>query len=284
MILLDYNQIMIANMFAYLSQTGENVVDEGMMRHMCLNKIQSVNKIFRKEFGELIVCADQGSSWRKRIFPYYKASRKSGRDDSFVDWDEIFSHLDQVKKELNEDLPYKVISIPNVEADDIIGTICHEEGTYLSDGKPILIMSSDKDFIQLHSYGNVKQYNPIKKEYVTHGDPEQYLIEHIFKGDGGDGIPNVRSADDVFVNKIRQKPITKKILEERFEHKDMQDDQIKKNFERNTNLIDLSKIPQDIKNEIIMKYEEPNEKTKSGMLNYLIEHKLKNLTQHLNNF
>ena len=74
-----------------------------------------------------------------------------------------------------------------------------------------LIVSGDKDFIQLHHYGDVYQFSPILKGYIGEQiDPIQFLHEQIIKGDRSDGIPNVLSDDNVFIEGRRQRPLSKK--------------------------------------------------------------------------
>ena len=100
--------------------------------------------------------------------------------------------------------------VDGAEADDIIGTLVP---IYARDQK-ILILSSDGDFLQLQQYGsNVKQYNPSQKKYVKSENPILELKEKIIRGDKGDGIPNMFSPSDCFVRDLRQKPITKVILD-----------------------------------------------------------------------
>ena len=52
--------------------------------------------------------------------------------------------------------------------------------------------------------------DPITKKFVNGIDPNEYLYEHILKGDTGDGVPNVLSPDNTFVDGLRQKPLSKK--------------------------------------------------------------------------
>ena len=139
-------------------------------------------------------------------------NRKKDRDKSSFDWNEAFRILNMVREEIAENFPYKVIHIDGCEADDIIGTLCHEFGRELNNGEPILILSGDKDFVQLQKYANISQYDPVRKKWVKNSTPEMFLIEHILAGDRGDGIPNVLSDDNVFVENRRQKPLSKKKL------------------------------------------------------------------------
>lgn len=282
MILVDLNQVMISNLMANLGAHTNAAIDENMIRHMVLNSLRANKVKFEGEFGEMIICADDKNYWRKTTFPYYKAARKKSREESELDWNAIFTSLNRIREELKTFFPYRVIQIDTAEADDIIGTICHIEGTVLNTGEPILILSSDKDYIQLHKYANIKQFDPIRKRWVKHSDPEAYLLEHIIKGDTGDGIPNVLSPDNCLVIGERQKPITKKRLVEL--SGDITNEQVLRNYKRNQSLIDLSQVPSYIKDQIIERYEEVNTKDRSQLFNYFMSNKLRNLMEHITEF
>lgn len=283
MILIDLNQVMIANMMMQIGNHHNAQVDENMLRHMVLNSLRMNKRKFEGEFGELVICADDKNYWRRDFFPYYKAHRKKARDSSELDWSAIFNALNTVREELKEYFPYRVLQIERAEADDIIGTIVHKEGTVLNTGEPIVILSSDKDYIQLHKYANVSQYDPSRKRWVKHSDPERYLFEHIIKGDAGDGIPNVLSPDDSFVMGKRQRPVTKKRLEE-CEDINSMDQEVIRNWHRNKRLVDLSEVNEDIKQKILEEYEKPNEKDRSQLFNYFVKNKLKMLMESINEF
>jgi hypothetical protein len=282
MILVDLNQVMISNLMANIGNHYNAQIDENMIRHMVLNSLRANKVKFQNEFGEMIICADDKNYWRKTLFPYYKASRKKNREESELDWNAIFAALNRIREELKTFFPYKVIQIDTAEADDIIGTICHKEGTTLNSGDPILILSSDKDYIQLHKYANIKQFDPIRKRWISHNNPEVYLFEQIIKGDVGDGIPNVLSADNCLVVGERQRPITQKRLAE-WNESNMNESMLR-NFKRNESLIDLSKVPDTIKNRILEVYEEANTKDRSKLFNYFMENKLRNLMEHITEF
>jgi 5'-3' exonuclease len=264
MILIDYSGIAISNIFAQ-----KVTVSEDMVRHMILNSLRMYNLKYRKEYGTMVLACD-GGSWRKEIFPQYKASRKTSRDASGLDWNEFFRILSVVRDEVKEHLPYKVVHIQNIEADDIIGTLT-ENHWYLERG-PVMIISADKDFIQLQRYPNVRQFSPMTKAFVKENKPFNYLYEHIMRGDSGDGIPNVLSPDNTFVDKIRQKPISTKKIEQWIASYDnldkVMDEATYRNFQRNQALIDLNKVPRDKKALIINTFE--SVKPNSNVLNYLI--------------
>lgn len=282
MILVDLNQVMIANLMANIGNHYNAPIDENMIRHMVLNSLRANKVKFSPEFGEMIICADDKNYWRRATFPYYKASRKKSRDESELDWNAIFTALNKIREELKTFFPYKVIQIETAEADDVIGTISHLCGTVLNSGEPILILSSDKDYIQLHKYANIKQFDPIRKRWITHSDPDKYLLEHIIKGDTGDGVPNILSNDNCFVVGERQKPITQKRMSEFTAG--INNEQILRNFKRNQALIDLSQVPSNIKNQVIERFEEENTKDKSQLFNYFMTNKLRNLMEHITEF
>lgn len=283
MIIFDFNQIMLSNII--ISMKGHNIIDVSMIRHMALNSIRAHLKKFKKDFGPEIVIATDHSSWRKEFFPFYKAYRSDNREADSLDWNLIYECMNTVRGELKNEFPYNVINIYGAEADDIIGTLVHEFGMDISEDR-ILIISSDKDFIQLHTYGNVSQYSPIEKKFIKHSNPDSYLFEHICKGDRGDGIPNVYSPDNSFVDKIRQSPVTKKKLQTLLDNEDNALPEVKRNLSRNRTLIDLTRTPKKLKEKILTRYRE-NKNTIEGKefsSNELVDYFMKNrLVQHMRN-
>jgi 5'-3' exonuclease len=281
MILVDLNQVLLAGLMAQIAnQKGK--LDEHLIRHMVLNIIRTHVKNFKAEYGEVVLCCDNRKYWRKEYFPFYKANRKKTRDKSDLDWHLIFDMLSKFKAELKENFPYKVIDVEGAEADDIIGTLVPRQAAH----EKILILSSDGDFLQLQMYGNnVKQYNPSQKKYVKSEDALLELKEKIIRGDKGDGIPNIFSPSDCFVRDLRQKPITQKVIEKYLnESPDKWNDELAlTGFSRNETLIDLRFIPTEIKTKIINTYEE-TKPAKGKLLNYFIEHKLKNLMEVIEEF
>jgi hypothetical protein len=279
MILVDLNQVLLAGLMAQIAnQKGK--LDEHLIRHMVLNIIRNHVKNFRAEYGEVVLCCDNRKYWRKEYFPFYKASRKKNRDKSNLDWHLIFDMLAKFKQELKDNFPYKVLDVEGAEADDIIGTLAPRQAAH----EKVLILSSDGDFLQLQNYSNVKQYNPSQKKYVISEKPILELKEKIIRGDKGDGIPNILSSSDCFVRDLRQTPITQKVLDKLMSESYLeQNDTVKANFIRNATLIDLSFIPTEIREKIINTYEE-TKPAKGKLLNYFIEHKLKNLMEVIEEF
>ena len=287
MILVDMSQISLASMMMHLNMNKTTKPDESMVRHMILNSLRMYRSRFKQEYGELVLCFDSRHYWRRDHFPNYKAGRKKSRESSNLDWDAIFGCLNEIKQELKDFFPYKFVEVYGAEADDIIGALCLE--LEYDNGKT-LILSGDKDFIQLHRFKNVSQYSPITKKMMVNDNPHQYLDEHILKGDSSDGVPNVLSPDNTFVDGIRQKPLSKKKIEEWTGEilvpveMAIPDGEVKRNFQRNQQLIDLSKTPKEIFLACLKEYQDSPEGDRSKLLNYFTKKRLKNLTESIGEF
>ena len=287
MIIVDINQIMISNLMVQISGRNAVELNEDLVRHMVLNSLRAHNKKFKKEYGEMVIACDSKNVWRREIFPNYKAGRKANRAKSEHDWDAIFSMLHNIKNEIKTFLPYKVIEIETAEADDIIATLIKRTKRIIAPEhkKNVLILSGDKDFIQLHDK-NVKQYNPVLNKFVGKGEePSLYIKEHILKGDRSDGIPNVLSDDDVFIEGRRQRPLTKKKIESWVNEMVMTfTEEEQKNYDRNRQLIDLSLIPPELEAKIYDEFNEVKVAHRSKILNYFITRKLKTLIEVIDEF
>lgn len=292
MILVDMNQCMISNLMMQI-KIGDSL-DEGLIRHMVLNSLKSYKKKFSEEFGNLVLCYDSKHYWRKEFFPYYKQNRKKDREKSSHDWNKIFEILNKIRDEIRDNFPYVVMEIYGAEADDIIATLTKYVATQnirkQKQGEPVekvLILSGDKDFIQLSKYPCVKQYNPLQKKFISGIDPKVYIKEHVIKGDRSDGIPNFLSASDTFVAGKRQKPISKKNILKWINNEPetyCNSEQLS-NYHRNLRLIDLSYIPDDIQGKITEEFQRLNISTpKKLSINYFIENRLVSLLDELEDF
>lgn len=281
MLILDFSSVIIANLHAQVGLQNVREVEEDLLRHMILNTIRSI-KVKFKNHGDLIIACDRGS-WRKGVYPYYKANRAKTKEKSPLDWKKIFEYFDNIRSDLKEYFPYRVIQVDNAEADDVIATLVMEFGSEgLAMGDDILIMSPDKDFAQLHRYANVKQFDPIKKKWITHHDPDLFLKEHVIRGDSGDGVPNIMSDDDTFVvPEKRQKTMTAKRLTQFMESVPPE---FTGGYERNSILIDLRNTPTPIREKIMVEYEAQAGKDRSQIFNYMMKHRLRNLMSDVTDF
>ena len=281
MIIIDMNQITLASLMMHLNMTKTKEPDENMVRHMILNSIRMYRTQFHNEYGEVVLAYDSKHYWRRDFFPEYKSGRRKSREKSSHDWDAIFLCLNEIKDELKDNMPYKFLEVYGAEADDIIGTLC------ATISEEIMIISGDKDFIQLQRFPNVKQFSPITKKTVNGANPGGYLKEHVFRGDTSDGVPNVLSPDNTFTDGLRQRPLGKKKIASWMDH-NFEDvapnDEVKRNYQRNRKLIDLTYTPDELSREIIDTYNEAPFGDRSKLLNYFIQKRLKNLTESIGEF
>jgi 5'-3' exonuclease len=281
MLLVDLNQVLLAGLMVQISGQKNIKLEENLVRHLVLNILRGHVRQFRQEYGEVVLCCDNQRYWRKEYFPFYKASRKKNRDKSSLDWHLIFSILGNLKQELKDNFPYKVIDVDGAEADDIIGTLAPRHcGT-----EKILILSSDGDFLQLQRYNNIKQYSPTTKKYLVSENPAAELKAKIIGGDTGDGIPNILSPGDTIVRGIRQKSMTEVKLNAFLnEDHNNYDEVARTGFTRNQVLIDLTNIPTDIKESIIHTYDNTKPVPRSKLIPYFMDKKLKNLMDVIGEF
>ncbi len=279
MILLDYNAIAIGNFVVQ-----KVAVDENMIRHMILNSIRMYRQKFGKEYGEMVIVADGMNNWRKDVFPNYKVKRKKNREESSIDWTEAFRIIGMVRDEIRDNFPYKVVHQDGCEADDSIAHIAmstQEFGRY----EPVMIISADGDFKQLQVHKNVRQYSPLTKKLVVEKNPKLELANKILKGDSGDGVPNVMSDDNVFLESRRQSILSAKKREALLDDPMALGEEVYRNYLRNKKLIDLSETPAPVVNNIINTYDSQDPSSNKGkVLNYLIQKRCKLLIESVGEF
>ena len=282
MILLDFSNIIVGSIMVAHRIPDEERTSEDFIRHLVLNSVRNYRAKYKDKYGEIVVCTDNMSSWRKQEYQYYKAHRKIKREKQKnkdgMDWSALFKTIHDIIVEIDTHFPYKVIAVPHAEGDDVIAILAKNIQ------EKSIIISSDKDFSQLHKYKHIKQYSPIQKKMLSTSNPYKYLQEHIIRGDKGDGVPNILSADDCIVNGERQKPITKKKLAVWMEKPEMTNG-LSDKWKRNQQLIDFEFIPENISTGIMDSYAKKKDEQKQGqLLNYFITNRLKYLMENIEDF
>ena len=282
MILVDFSGICLATILI----NKEN--DERMIRHMTLNSLRMYNQKFKEDYGQMVLACDGPNNWRKEYFPQYKGVRRKNRQESTFDWNEAFRILNSLREEIRDNFPYKVIHMDQCEADDIIGTLV-ENSQEFGNFEPIMIVSADGDFKQLQKYDNVSQWSPLTKKLVEEGHPRQNLKLKILQGDTGDGVPNVLSDDNTLIEGRRQTPLSKKKKETILQ--DLSDGELLyaaswyRNYCRNETLIDLSKTPSSLKQNIINNFMEQDPWGNKGkVFPYLVSKKMNRLIESVTEF
>jgi 5'-3' exonuclease len=148
----------------------------------------------------IIVFDGKGSSTNKRyIYPEYKANRGLTKITTWEVFETQQDESDAIKNQIVrlvqylKTVPVDLISIDKIEADDVIGWMTSQ----LKD--EIVIMSSDKDYLQLVDE-KISVYSPTKKKFYEANKvteefgvtPKNFLTQKILLGDTGDNVPGVK--------------------------------------------------------------------------------------------
>lgn len=166
--------------------------------------LQSMGKAIRElEPTRCIVVFDGkgGSQRRREIYPEYKKGRKHKRNlnrtyEGMEDPEEAMTREIHKLGKFLKTLPVTVVSIDRIEADDSIAYISKQ--IYDDEDHEVIIMSSDKDFLQLADE-STKVWAP-KKETLYDREkvveeyefpPKNYLITRLIEGDSSDNIDGV---------------------------------------------------------------------------------------------
>jgi hypothetical protein len=294
-ILVDLSQTIIANCAIH------KLADKNLIKHSAFSSLLSYKKQYEKKYGKLVLACDSKKYWRRDYFPAYKGHRKHSRDSSDLDWNAIFEAITEIKQDLYDNFPYKILEIEGAEADDIIATLAKytqieeliQDGLFDAEPQPTIIISSDGDYVQLQKYKNISQWSPLQKKLVK---PKvrvnQYIIEHIVTGDAGDNVPNVLTSDQWAIDRTnndstRQKPMKAAVLDSfiKLGIDGCQTEEIKRNYIRNRTLIDFDYIPEDLETKIIQSYINYDGKgNKMKLMSFFTKNKMKLLFAELNNF
>ncbi|MDD4242832.1 MAG: hypothetical protein PHG08_00835 [Bacilli bacterium] len=285
MILIDFSAVCIVAITGSMNaKQNPYSTPEQLSKHLIYNKLRYINSKFKHKYGKMVICLDGSSyNWRYKSFPLYKCKRKKEKSDSYIDWKHLYEVMDEVISELREFFPYIVLGLDTCEADDIIGTLAK----YIKERN--IIISGDKDFMQLLGIDYIEQFAPKKDAFLKlEVSPTQYLLEHILQGDSADSIPNILSEDDIFTKPgVRQKQITKKYKENftaRLRNNELTEIEVK-NFERNDKLINLNSIPKEIKLSILNAYQKLEIiGNKTTLLNFFIKESYNNFIHCIDEF
>lgn len=296
-ILMDFSQIIMAAAF---TEFGENAkfpkVTTPMLRHLVLNSMKKNIKDFRKQgYTKMIVCVDNSTSgyWRRDYSHYYKKNRKLDREESQFDWEGFFTALHTIVDELGTNMPYIVMNKDKVEADDHIAVLTR---ILTGLGHPVVIVSSDGDFTQLHKYPGVKQWSPMHKKWVKtkSGDSLMDCVTKVVKGDKKDNVSSIKVRGDFWLTKVEgeRTPATKvseleAIAMNYYDHdvlKTLMTEEQYKRFCENQILIDMDFIDADIVASIEEMYNNYNIPAKSKVYPYFVKSGLSKLTAHVADF
>lgn len=249
-VLIDFNNLAIRHFLTKDVAGFTSNPDLSLWRYTTFNSIYTMLMKFKK-VKEVVVAIDDRVSWRKLYFKRYKESRKKKRDKSTINWPLLYAELNDLATQIFHDIPFKVLKVRNAEADDIIGIIC-------LDGKDkYIVVSNDEDYLQLYS-NKTRIYNPSKQAFVVCNNTERFLNEKCLIGQPKDDIFNIKTPLDWPVGK--RKPgfgikSAEKVLEAGLDEW-LEQNNLKKRFHINRNLIDFKRIPEVVKNRVLKRYHE----------------------------
>lgn len=280
MLIVDANNLFFSTAIDHFSNTREPITTDAV-RAVLTSRLARINRDMKKVPGEKILAFDDRRYWRRDVFEHYKASRAKQRDDQKFDWDSFFPAFNIYKDELREFFPYKSLQVERAEADDIIAILSLRA---TAGGDPVTIWSSDTDDLQLQLIEpKIKQYSYVRKKYITPKSEKYSLFEHIVRGDAGDGVPNILTRSDHFVNNPdgkRQKPIYEAKLLDWAQHANEPekfcDESMLKRFRENRVLVDYTNIPPAIAANIVEAYE-TTKVPKGKLFNYMVKNRLTNV-------
>jgi hypothetical protein len=299
--IIDFSAVLHASLHGLFKDKADWVLDpETNKKHVPINVLRQgllgsllYYKNLKHKADTTIIALDAPPYWRKDVLSFYKGLRKKSRNESDIDWKAQFALVDQLIQEFRETLPWHFISIPSLEADDVIGILAPR----LAVNDQVIIISADGDLVQLQKYKNIRQWSPITKKFV---EPKEDAITDLYakvmRGDAGDGVPNVFSDMSIFEDRsngiqIRQKPVSAKMITEGVRlgwdpYKMFTNETLIANFQRNQILVDFDFIPKPLVQECIDTYES-TKLTKVNAMNlqmYLGKHRLKQLLDSVNEF
>lgn len=182
-LVVDVNNLVFALRHAKLpktSKTNQRFVKETLF-------VDSLSSIFRHckllKTHAIVLMRDSPNIWRRDIYQDYKANHTSSLDDPFHK--DAIEAADMLVDFFERYTSSWVFSYPRAEADDLIAIWCQKSNV------ENVILSSDKDFIQLLTSPNVTLYSPTQDTFRTTPDAGFSLFVKCIRGDAGD---NVRSA------------------------------------------------------------------------------------------
>lgn len=196
MVLIDFSHLVFRMLYISIDNTkprkenGKLVTED--FKDFFIFKIMEQLTYIRKQqsrFGDIVICLDNSSKtyWRKDVCPLYKDGRAKSREESEVNFDEVFAIVNGLINDFREIFPFKVLEVDKAEADDIIAVIAKN---FAHARNPVLILSEDKDFFQMLKYPGVEFYRPVAKKWITTEDKniDEWLVEHVILGDEADNV------------------------------------------------------------------------------------------------
>lgn len=258
------------------STSGDVFLKMGLALHISFNTVKQAWKMF--EADHVVFCMD-GRSWRKDVYPNYKANRKALAPKKSADQIEeeklFFQMIDDFHKYVDEKTNASVLYHPQCEADDFIARFIQRNNK----DNEFVILSTDTDFQQLIAH-NVMLYDGVqnkltradgffddkgkplkdsKGKVLSAPEPEWMLFEKCIRGDSSDNImsayPGARvkgtkdkvGIREAYEDRTAQGYSWNNFMMQRWEDHNGKEKKVKEQYEFNKMLIDLTQQPDHIK-------------------------------------
>lgn len=201
-------------------------------------------KYFQVKMSDVLFVRDGAHCWRYDVYPEYKANRAGSAVDDIHSPGPVFKH---VNENYHKKLYYNcagVIRVDRAEGDDIAAVTVRYLQTVHPDWHIVLI-TGDHDFLQLSDPGHVDIYQLASKgivKQISADDPHKALMTKVLCGDPSDNIPPIFKGCG--------KVTTARLIADPQELEKVLQTKGRERYDLNRLLVDLTRIPQDIVEEI----------------------------------
>ena len=187
------------------------------LSHIFFNSLlMNARKFGAAKDNPVILALDSKPYWRHKYYtenkdqfleyktnPKFQKYKGQREKDESLPWDKVWEVANACFESVERHSDFHVVGVTGAEADDVIAI-----GTryYREKGQPVTVVSSDKDFQQIHEPARgVQVWDPIKKAFRPDIDPRFYKNLHAISGDPGDNIlpirkgagPNTKTAERI---------------------------------------------------------------------------------------
>ena len=253
---LDYNHLCMRVLFSQVENINNPNPDFQMHKHILLTTLMYNIKKFKP--NEVVIAIDGRKNWRFAVYPDYKKHRRENRDKDLFPWDRYFEYINEFTADMQKYFPFIFLDVKFAEADDIIAVLSRNLS---DDDYKSIIVTSDKDYVQLLMDENISVFDPIKKKFKECDDPKKDLAVHLLTGDKGDSVPAIKPRVGVktALKILETDGLFDQVMQEEVEIKDKEGNVLRvekciDNYNRNKKMIDLHQIPKKIKKLIIDSY------------------------------
>lgn len=238
-LVVDLNNNVFMIRHATIKTPKRNERREQFVKELIFKELVKYVVTFANEHkcDSIVIACDSPKVWRKDLYLDYKDS--SHEDVYYEDCIEAANLAKEFFRTCTNSI---VLEVPHTEADDIIAIYCNE-----SEGVENIILSSDKDFMQLINE-RTRLYSPPQKKFREAEDPQYELFFKCIRGDRNDNIdsayPRVRET------KLKEAWDDPMAMQNLLETVRRDGKKVGECYDFNKKLIDLTMQPDWVKNDI----------------------------------